>query len=377
MTKQKFYSVEKILKEVPDAIYYMIIGERSNGKTFSVLEHALKDYLEHGNQLAVIRRWEEDLKGRSGEGLFVSNFIENPFKGNYLKTLSKGEWNDFFLYSGKWYLQRKDEAGKVEKRDSRPFAFRFALTRSEHDKGTSYTGVKTILFDEFLTNKFYLPDEFKIFMNTLSTIIRIGEDGKTNQDVKIFMCGNTVNQFSPYFKEMGLKNIRDMKKDTIDVYTYGDSGLKVAVEYSSFPGGKKKSDKYFAFDNPTLKMITQGEWEIDVYPHKPMDFFITDIVFIYFIKFGGEVLQCEIVCKDDKSFTFIHRKTTPIKDDGCIVYQQEQSPLPNYARLINRPRSKAEKRIWSFFARGLVFYQDNEIGDLVRNYLAWCDDQRI
>ena len=374
MMKEKFYSIERIMREVPDALYYMIIGERSNGKTFSVLEYALKDYLANGNQLAVIRRWEEDLKGKRGQDLFTSAFCENPFKGNYLKTLSKGEYNDFFLYSGKWYLQRKKANGEVEKRDTRPFAFRFALTSGEHDKGTSYTGVKTILFDEFLTNKYYLPEEFKLFMGTVSTIIRTGEDGKENQDVKIFMCGNTVNKYSPYFAEMGLTNINKMKKDVIDVYDYGDSGLRVAVEYSSFPGGKKKSDKYFAFDNPSLKMITSGEWEISVYPHKPVDFFVTDIAFYYFIQFAGETLQCEIVIKDDLTFTFIHRKTTPLKDDS-LVYMQDYSPLPNRARLLNRPRSTVEKRIWDYFKRGLVFYQDNEIGDLVRNYLLWCSSQ--
>ena len=372
--KPKFYSIERIMREAPDALYYMIIGERSNGKTFSVLEYALRDYLSKGHQLAIIRRWDEDLKGRRGEEVF-SGFVNNRFRGNILKTLSKGEYNDFFLYSGKWYLQNKNERGEVLKRDTRPFAFRFSLTSGEHDKMGSYTGVKTIFFDEFLTDKYYLPDEFKLFMNTISTIVRTGEDTGTDKEVKIFMCGNTINKYSPYFAEMGLKNVRSMKKDVIDIYEYGDSGLKVAVEYSSFPAGKKKSDKYFAFDNPALKMITSGEWEIAVYPHKPLDFTPFDIVYIYFLVFSGETLQAEIIIKEDKTFTFIHRKTTPIKDDGSLVYQEEYSPIPNYARLINRPRNIVEKRIWSFFQRGLVFYQDNEIGDIVRNYINWCQTQ--
>ena len=366
--REKFYSIDRILKEVPDALYYVIIGERSNGKTFSVLEHALIDYLKTGNQLAIIRRWAEDLKGKRAVDLFESNFIINPYKGNYLEKLSDGKYNAFFLYMGKWYLEKR-EGGKVIHRDDRPFAYRFALTEMEHDKGTSYAGVKWILFDEFLTNKTYLPEEFKVFTNVLSTIIR------TREDVKIFMCGNTVNRYAPYFKEMGLNNIAKMKKDVIDVYTYGDTDLKVAVEYSSFPGGRKKSDKYFAFDNPSLKMITSGEWEIAIYPSKPRDFLPKDIEFIYFIKFGEEVMQCEIVVVDDVTFTFIHKKTTPIREDGSLVYQTEYDPRRNYARLLNRPRYPVEKRVFDYFRKGLVFYQNNEVGDMVRNYLDWCDSQ--
>ena len=36
------------------------------------------------------------------------------------------------------------------------------------------------------------------FMNVLSTIIR------DRENIKIFMLGNTVNKYCPYFDEMGL-----------------------------------------------------------------------------------------------------------------------------------------------------------------------------
>ena len=64
-----------------------------------------------------------------------------------------------------------------------------------------------ILFDEFITRSMYLPDEFVIFTNVLSTIIR------DRNNVKIFMCGNTVNKYCPYYKEMGLNNVSIDPKD--------------------------------------------------------------------------------------------------------------------------------------------------------------------
>ena len=54
----KYYSLKKILSH--KATYNMIIGERSNGKTFAVHEHALKKFWKDGSQLAVIRRWQDD-----------------------------------------------------------------------------------------------------------------------------------------------------------------------------------------------------------------------------------------------------------------------------------------------------------------------------
>ena len=59
--KPKYYSLDNILKK--NARYNMIFGERSNGKTYSVLDYAVKEYFKTGNQLAVLRRWREDFKG--------------------------------------------------------------------------------------------------------------------------------------------------------------------------------------------------------------------------------------------------------------------------------------------------------------------------
>ena len=62
MTKIKYYDVETIVKKIPDAHYYVIIGERSNGKTYSILKYCLKEYFEKGSEFVYIRRFDEDIK---------------------------------------------------------------------------------------------------------------------------------------------------------------------------------------------------------------------------------------------------------------------------------------------------------------------------
>ena len=357
--KQKFYSLKNILSK--NAQYNMIFGERSNGKTYAVLKYALERFVESGEQLAIVRRWQDDFTGKRGVTMF-----DAIAQNGEIERMTGGAWNGVFYYSSKWYLCRY-ENGKKDEVSEIPFAFGFALTSMEHDKSTAYPNITTVCFDEFLTRTQYLPDEFVLFMNVLSTIIR----QRTN--VKIFMLGNTVNKYCPYFREMGLSHVKQMEQGTIDIYKYGKSELTVAVEYTKPNKTGKESDLYFAFDNPKLSMIKSGAWEISIYPHCPIKYVPKDIMFTYFIQFDGELLQCEIVNRDGLMFTFIHRKTTPLKDDDRdLIYTTEYSAKPNYRRKITKPTSAMERKIANFYENDKVFFADNEIGEIVRNYLIWC-----
>lgn len=359
--KSKYYSLNNILKK--NAQYNIIFGQRSNGKTYAVKKYGLEKYIKNGEQMAYIRRQDVDLGKSKCDNLFA-DMTENGTIAN----LTNGEYTHVYYYSGRWYLCYYDEDGNRHA-DEKPFCFAFSLSSMEHYKSTAYPGITTICFDEFISRNIYLADEFVIFENTLSTIIR----HRTN--VKIFMLGNTVNKYCPYFTEMGLKHIRQQKQGTIDLYTYGDTDLKVAVEYTKdSEKSKDSSNVYFSFDNPSLKMITSGAWEIAIYPHCPVKFAPKDIKFIYFIIFDEDILQCEIVMTEKENFTFIHPKTTEIKNpEKEIIYSQEYNPLPNYHRKITKPRSNLEKKIAWYFATDNVFYSDNETGEIVRNYLKWSD----
>lgn len=357
--KLKYYSLDRILKH--NAIYNVIFGERSNGKTYSVLKYAINEYFNgNGGELAIIRRWQEDVRGRRASGIFNA-ILEN----GEVKKLSKGEYEGIHYYAGKFYFCNYDEQGKaIYNIETDLFAHAFALSETEHNKSISFPKIKTILFDEFLTRGTYLPDEFVLFMNTISTIVR------QRNDVKIFMLGNTVNKYCPYFTEMGLTHIQKMKQGSIDIYTYGSSPLTVAVEYCSSLNTSKDSDIYFAFENPKLKMITDGSWELDIYPHCPVKFTPNDILFIYFILFDGNTYQCEIVEKDGEMFTYIHIKTTPLQDeDNDIIYSLEHSHKMNWSRSIYKPTNEIMKKILYFFQVDKVFYQNNEVGDAINNYL--------
>lgn len=356
----KYYSSSKIDKK--NATYNVIFGERSNGKTYALILKALKDYVNTGvNQFAYIRRWKEDVTGRRASRLF-SGVVENK----EVEKLTGGDFTGVHYWAGKFYLCNYDDNGKVKYLDENIIGFSFSLSDGEHDKSTSFPNIKTVIFDEFLTNRLYLQDEFVLFMNSISTIVR------RREDVKIYMLGNTVNKFCPYFSEMGLTSIAKMKQGSIDVYKYGTSKLTVAVEYCQAQDttGKGESNKYFAFDNPKLEMITGGAWELSIYPHLPVKYKMNDVVFNFFIEFSDNVYQCSVIEVDGNCFIYTHIKTTPIKDlNNDLIYSLEHNHKLNYNRSVYKPTNKLQNRIKWFFSNDKVFYQSNDVGDAIKNYL--------
>lgn len=357
--KEKFYSLKNILAK--KAHYNIIFGERSNGKTYAVLELILKNYVATGKQGAILRRWREDFIGKRGQVMFNSHVATG-----LISKLTKGAFTDVYYQSSKWFLCKYENEQRIM--DVKPFCYGFSITSMEHDKSTSYPDITTVVFDEFISRQGYVNDEYILFMNTLSTIIR------QRSDVTIFMLGNTVNKYCPYFKELGLTHILKMQPGDIDIYKYGESELKVAVEYTKPNTQGKASNFYFAFNNPKLQMITGGAWEIDIYPHLPERYEEKNILFQFFIVFESNILHCEIVDVNENIFIYVHPKTTPLKDlPDDLIYTTEYSSKPNYRRKITKPTTPMEKKIAMFFTRDKVFYYDNDTGEIMRNYLLWCD----
>ena len=359
--KSEFYSLDPIHKKGKDCKYYMIFGQRSNGKTYSVEKKILTDYIKTRKQGAILRRMGEDFKGKRGQSMFA-DFIPD------IDEWTGSRYNSIRYFGRKWFLIKYDESGKIESQDPDPFCYGFAISEQEHDKSTSYPRINTVLFDEFISRTSYLPDEFVLFMNSLSTIIR-------NRDtVKIYMLGNTVNKFCPYFKEMGIKHAKDMNKGDIDIYTYGNSSLRVAVEYADAAPATRKSADYFAFDNPKLNMITGGDWELDIYPHAPCRFRGNDIKYRFFLEWDDSIFEGDIVKKDKMKFLFFHEKTTPIKyPDKDLIFSPEYSAKPNRFRSIRKNYNPLVHKIGLMFSADRVFYQNNDVGDQIKNYLTFCD----
>lgn len=360
--------MRKLIKSHPGAKYYQVIGKRSNGKTWSSIDMCLDNFINTGKQFAYVRRYKDEMTSAKLSELFADHVA----KGLIAKK-SDGEWNGVAYKSSKFYLTYTNEEGEEERR-SIPMGYAFALNVADSYKSISFPNITTVVLDEFLSRNGYLHDEFMIFTNLLSTIIR------SRSDVTILMLGNTVNRYCPYFAEMGIINIAKMEPGTIDVYHYGDTSLKVVVEYCDPLTGVTNggSEDYFAFNNPKLQMITTGEWEIGVYAHLTIKYRPKDIQYNAFIDFNKEILHLELVATDETYFLFVHPKTTPIKDEeNDVVYTDYPSQRWNYRFCLTRQRDKLSQAIMNLINTNRVFFSDNSTGEVFRNYLMYSDQYDI
>lgn len=367
----KYYSSKEI--RALNCRYNWIIGKRSNGKSFDFAINGVRKYLETGKQFAWLRRFDEDFAKNRGKTMFA--FLERDGNGvNQIEELSGGEWNAIFYYSRQWFLARYDfDLDKMVK-DKQPFAYGFAISQMQHDKGSSFPNVDDIIFDEALTRDGYLDDEYGKLMNCISTIAR------ERDTVKVWLLGNTVNTYCPHFEEMGLYKIKDQEPGTIQVYNVGeDNRVRIAVEYCAEvknTKSKKTTNELYAFDNPHIKMMTTGQWETGLYPRCPMKYDRKDIIFSFFIIFNHDTLQCDVISVDSSTFIFVHTKTGEIKyPDTDLIFSTDYDPRPNHRRKITSPTLPVEKKIWELFRTDKVFYQSNPIGEIVRNYFEWSTKQ--
>lgn len=368
-----YYSMKNMLYQNAD--YSVIFGEKSNGKSYQVIQLAFVLWWYYRKQTGIVRRLDDNLKPRYAKKIFsnleYNELIIKETKGEYkgfIDWLTNHQYDSVIYVSREWYVAKKLDDGTYETNPD-VFASAFALTKVDNYSSTSYPLIQLILHDDFIAiDNFYLPNEFVDYSILLSTIIR----KRTN--VKVFMCGNSNNRYCPYFIEMGLKHVKDMKQGTIDLYTYGDSDLRVAVEYCRTTKAiNKQSNKYFAFDNPKLKMITSGDWKINNYPHLPVKYRDKECLYKCYIVFNDEILQLNVILVDKDIFLYIHPKTTEIQENNTqLVFTQEYSHKYNYRRKFTH-NTKIEDLILKCIAQDKVFYSDNNTGDTFDNYLKWCN----
>ena len=253
----KWYSLDNILKH--DVQYYMIFGERSNGKSFAVDTYIIDKFFEEGKQFAFVKRFEEDIKTKYMSEVF--NPLENYILEKYGHRIK--------FYRGCWLLYEDGTEGKIS--ECKVFGYAFSLANVNRTKATSYPDIDTILFEEFMSiDCSYLPDELNLFLNLISTIVRY------RHNVKVFMLANAISKFSPYSSALGIR-LHRIKKGEIILKEYTDKkGFKTrfAIERSENVNvfdNNQNTNKivYNNFGNAGVgQMITSGEFEVHAYPRR-------------------------------------------------------------------------------------------------------------
>lgn len=347
-----FYNSKKI--DETDSIYRVIIGQRSNGKTYDACTKILSEYKKTGRPSAYIRRFAEDIKAKNIETLF------NPHE---LKKYTK-KYNSVQYRSNCFYFVYRDENGNIKSRDKNFFCKCFALNTWEHSKGADSGIFKYVVFDEFISRSGYLANEFTHFQNLLSSIIR------DRQDIIIYMIANTVSKFCPYFADMKI-DIENIKQGEIHCIRTGDKKPFISVEYCDTNNQvKNKTVKYFDFENASSKMITSGEWEIPSYPHLYFTYDKSYIIESFYIDFEHAKLNCDIMEYNENILLFIYPRTKEKeKKSGELWYTENPKSVLHQDNLLSG-NMKIHKLVRSLINENRIYFSDNFTGDRFYNIMG-------
>lgn len=163
MPEQKYYSIKNIESKM--AKFNFMIGQRSNGKSYSVKERMIKlAFINKCCYFGLVWRYEKDIK----QDLITSYFADMP-----VSRLTDGAYDTIVAWHGSIYLAREDdESEKLEK--GLCIGKFFALNIASRYKSKSYPEIQELVLEElFATKQYpYLQDEVGIFLQLCSTIFR-------------------------------------------------------------------------------------------------------------------------------------------------------------------------------------------------------------
>lgn len=351
--KKKYYDLKPLLNT--GCNWLILYGMRSNGKSYRVKEHCIKEAFK-GRHFVYLRRWGDDIKTKD-----VSSYFDDmPFN-----DLTNGQYQGIMAYQGYFYFYT---VGEDDKPCKGPLAGRYcALNFYERYKSQVFKDYDNIIFEEFLTRKTYLGNgttvtEPKLLMSLVSTVAR-------DRDIKVFMIANTETRINPYSSEWGI-NMKDLKPGNIEIYHLkGENGIvDIAVENCEVV--ETKSKMFFGLAS---KQIISGEWDVDEVPKllKPYEYYemLYELKAVYDnFKF---CIQLMIDPENGGPFVFIYPLTKENrKIDRTITNVFKTDWMINNGL---DHRINAECMIAECFRRGKVCFSDNLTGTDFRQILKYYD----
>lgn len=347
MAKQKYYTLTNILKEKCE--YNVLLGERSNGKSYSVKHHCLNEFMKHGNGFIYLRRLTVEIKNSMVEAYFNDVDVSKVTKGKYslITVYRSGIW--LCNWNEKGQIVREAQCGMV-----------MALSTAGHYKSMSLLQYTNVIFEEFITDQLYLPDEPNMLQQLISTVAR-------RNRITVFLIGNTISRLCPYFNEWQLFNIPNQKQGTIEIY-HMDTNQKeedgtriivnIAVELCENSGDNSKM-----FFGTISKSITSGSWESESQPHIPYDYNDCEKLYALTVIRYNMFYVAELLRYENEMFIFVH-PTKRIRTSRVI--QEDYNPNMLYThKLVELTRGDVLMR--KLIRLNKICYSDNLTGSEFKN----------
>ena len=333
-----YYDISEMLKT--NAEYMMLLGQRSNGKSYQVKKTVLEDFYFNETKFIYLRRWKADIKQKE-----VSTYFDDIPIAKYTNR----EYNSVRAMNGFIYLCKIEDGLIVEKREMGRYC---ALNEYERYKSQVFMNYKNIVYEEFITDSIYLNDEPKLLQQFVSTVARLDK-------IRVFLIGNTLTRVCPYFHEWCLENVLKQKQGTIEIYKYhmeDNVEVKIAVEYCA-----NTNNKNTMFFGQAAKQIVTGEWDVKEVPKLPRQLYeyekIYEVMVVYqAFKF---VLELLIEPKEGGVIIFVYPYTSNRKIQRVITDEFSDKPYISSKLDIDK---KPELLMLKALSMDKVCYSDNLTG---------------
>jgi len=248
----KYYDIQRILQTKSQ--YNILLGQRSNGKSYQVKKEAVKEAFLGMGKLIYLRRWDLELK----QDDMIDYFADTP-----VSDITGGQYNHIDVQRKRIYLANLDEDGNLERGICIGRAA--SLSSSEHLKSVIQRGeYRNIIFEEFCTNNGFIRNEPNQLMQFVATCFGHQATGR------IWLIGNTISRYNPYFSTWQLRSVQKMKPGDLDLYSFKteeEQEIRLAVEFCASMNATNKM--YFG---ESAAQITTGVWETQSQPSIPDDF---------------------------------------------------------------------------------------------------------
>ena len=161
-------------------LFNLIVGPRGCGKTYGAKKLCYNRFLSGKGKFVYIRRYGDELRilGDFFSQIGIKDTISTP----------RGVW------------MQKDVDGE-HRSPGEQIGYFLPINRGAKYKSVDYSDVSLIIFDEFVVDRAqsrYLTNEPFLLMDLYETIAR-------DRDVKIFLIGNRITDYNPYFDYFGLE----------------------------------------------------------------------------------------------------------------------------------------------------------------------------
>lgn len=338
MAKRQYYDITNMLST--SAQYMMLLGQRSNGKSYqvkkTVIERALK-----GQKFVYLRRWKADLK---------QSYVTSYFDDMPIDKLTSKKYDKIKATAGKIYLV-KEAKGKTKEQKLEVGRY-CALNEAERYKSQVFKDFTSIIYEEFITDDLYLDDEPRMLQQFVSTVFRLNRG-------TVFLVGNTLTRVCPYFHEWCLDGVLKQKQGTIEIYHYhtdkGDT-VDVAVEYCA-----NTNNDNTMFFGESAKQIVSGEWDVKEVPKLPRLLYEYEMVYEILVEYQAFkfVIQLLIEPKNGGVICYVYPYTK--KREIYRKITNEFSDLPNVTSKLDID-IKPEAMIRKCLILDKICYSDNLTG---------------